>query len=532
MADPASPPRRSAFLDDLIPGTLRRSLTERREVLLLMALTIGSKPFGFLVQFLIASSFGASAGTDAYFVAFFLATFLANIGIQVFTTLVVPLYFDHAARNDEAGTLAFLNAVLLFFTAPLVLFAVVLLAVPRLAIALAAPGFSGEALAQTETMTRIMAAGTIVTGLSGYLSALLNVRRVFWLPGLVPILQACLTIAGILLLRDALGPYVLASCFLAAALLGFVIQGAAALHLGLLRAVAPRWGDPILRRLRDLLGPVVLSALIVQALFMVDRIIASGLDEGSVSALSYANTINMLALQIVAGTFVTVLFTDLASLISRGDMPGFRAAFHRDTRYLLTLMVPFAVVVLVRSEEIVAVLFGHGRFDEAAGKATASALVMYALGLPMLGVNMLLGRVFHALKEMSARMAIDLAWLLTNVVASLLLVGPMGIAGLALGTSIASTVNVALSVIYLRRRHGGVGEAELAKTLGESVLAGLAMAGVVAWVHAGGGGDWEAPRLERALALCGAGALGLLAYAMTLVAVRLARTGSRRVRPG
>src|SRR5262245_12015441 len=176
MADSASPPRRSALFGDRFSETIRRSLSERREVLLLMALTIGSKPFGFLVQFLVASSFGTSAGTDAYFVAFFLATFLANIGVQVFTTLVVPLYFDHAARSDEAGTLAFLNAVLLLFTAPLVLFALVLLVAPRLAIAMAAPGFSGEALAKTETMTRIMAAGTIVTGLSGYLSALLNVR--------------------------------------------------------------------------------------------------------------------------------------------------------------------------------------------------------------------------------------------------------------------------------------------------------------------------------------------------------------------
>lgn len=520
---PSSMPSRPAFLEKIIPESLWKSLYERREVLLLMALTIGSKPFGFIVQFLTASSFGASTGTDAYFVGLFLATFLANIGVQTFTTLVVPLYFDHVARNEETETVAFLNAVLLIFTAPLLLFALVLLAAPRLAIAIAAPGFQGDALLRTETMTRLMAFGTIVTGVSGYLSALLNVRRLFWLPGIVPILQAVLTIGGILLFRDALGPYALASSFLASSFLGLAIQAGAALHLGLLRGIAPAWGDPLLRRLRDLFVPVVFSGLIVQALFMVDKMMASGLDEGSVSALSYANTINMLALQIVAGTFVTVLFTDLASLISRGEMAGFREAFRRDTRYLLALMVPFAVVVLVRSDEIVGILFGHGRFDRAAGETTSRALMMYAIGLPMFGVNMLLARVFHALKEMKARMLIDFAWLLTNVVTNLILIGPMGIAGLALGTSVASTVNVGLSIAFLRWRHGGVGERDVARAFGESLVAGLAMAGVVAWIHAGRLSDWDAPRLERALSLCWVGAIGLAAYVAVLFAVRLAR---------
>jgi putative peptidoglycan lipid II flippase len=519
MASPPTP-RRFPTLDALIPEAILQRFRDRRDVLFLMALTIASKPLGFVVQFLIASSFGTSAGTDAYFVGFFLATFLANIGVQVFTTLVVPLTFDHAAQGREKDTLAFLNAVLLLFTAPLAVFSLLLLLAPRIAIAIAAPGFRGETLAATETMTRIMAAGTLLTGIAGYLSAVLNVRRVFWLPGAVPIFQAALTIAGILLFRDALGPNVLAVCFLASAALSVALQGAAALRLGHLAALAPAWRDPLLARLRALLAPVILSALVVQALFMVDKVIASKLDEGSVSALSFASTINFLGLQIVAGTFVTVLFTDLAALIAGRDLPGFRLAFQRNTRYLLALLVPFAVMAFVRSREVVAVLFGHGKFGPEAEAATSRALVMYSIGLPMLGINMLLARVFHALKEMSARMAIDLVWLATNVLASLLLVGPMGIAGLALGTSTASALNVGLALLYLRRRHGGVGESAVARALVESLAAGLAMAAVVRFVPVGVLSDGSAPRAVRALALGALGAAGFGAYLAVLLGMR------------
>jgi putative peptidoglycan lipid II flippase len=528
MSAPGSLPTRLRFLEPLIPEVLWRRLSDRRDVLMLMSLTFAAKPFGFVVQLLIASSFGARSETDAYFVGLFLATVVANVGVQIFTTLVIPLYFDRTTPGDEQGVNRFLNAVLVLFTAPLVLVALALLAAPRWAIAIAAPGFEGGALAVTERMTRLMAAGTILTGVGGYLSALLNVRRVFWLPGVLPILQAVVTIATILATRKSLGPFCLAVSFLLSAAIAVGVQGVAALRLGLMRGLAPSWRDPHLSRLVNLVGPVLLSALIVQGLFMVDKVMASHLDAGSVSALSYASTVNMLTLQLFAGTFVTVLFTDLAALISRGDTAGFRAAFQRDTRYLMACIVPFATLALVLNEEIVGVLYGHGVFDQTAMKVTSKALMMYSIGLPMIGMNMLIARVFHSLKAMTARMLIDVAWLATNVGVNLLLIRPLGVAGLALGTSAAAAVNVVLAMIYLRRRHGGVGEGAVARAFGESLIAGGVMAVVIAAIPAEFVGDWSASRLHRALGIGAIGVAGLVAYAATLVAIRLA---SRRRQP-
>jgi len=496
-----------------------------------MALTLAAKPMGFVVQLLIASSFGAQSETDAYFVCLYLASFLANIGVGVFTTLFIPLYFDHSAQNDERKTIAFLNAIMIIFSAPLALFALVLLAAPRAAIAVVAPGFEGETLAIAIRMTRLMAIGTILTGIGGYMSALLNVRRVFWLPGLIPILQGGVTVACILGLRDSLGGLALPVSFVAAALLRVLIQIPAAIRLGFVRLVRPAWRDPLLARLLSLARPVLLSSVIVQALFMTDKILGSLLDSGSVSALGYANTVNQLTLQIFAGTLVTVMFTDLASLIARGEMAAFRAAFRRDAGYLLAIIVPFAVVAAVKSREIVAILYERGKFDASATDATAGALVMYSIGLPTLGMNMLLGRVFHAMKEMRARMLIDLAWLASNIVVALALIRPLGVAGLALGTSVASAVNVVCAMLYLRRRHGGVGESEVVRVFVEAVAAGGVMAAFVAWTPLGflAGGAAEPSRAARLFALCATGALGTLVYAAVILALRgVGRARARR----
>jgi putative peptidoglycan lipid II flippase len=512
-------------------------IRERRDVLSLMALTVAAKPVGFVVQLLIASSFGAESETDAYFVCLYLATFLANIGVQVFTTLFIPLYFDHVSAKDERATASYLNAILAIFGAPLFLFGLALFAVPQAAIAIAAPGFEGETLRIAITMTRIMAIGTILTGIGGYMSALLNVRRVFWLPGVIPILQGGVTIACILALRDSIGGLALPVSFVAAALLKVLLQLPAAIRLGFLRMARPAWSDPLFAKLLSLARPVLLSSVIVQALFMIDKILGSLLPEGSVSALGYANTVNQLTLQIFAGTLVTVMFTDLAALISREEMPAFRAAFRRDAGYLLAIIVPFAVVAAVKSRDIVAVLYERGRFDAAATSMTASALVMYSIGLPTLGMNMLLGRVFHAMKEMKARMVIDLAWLASNVIVALALIKPLGVAGLALGTSVASMVNVVLAMLYLRRKRGGVGGGAVARVFFESLAAGGVMAALVAVIPLDGvtalamsAGLGGAPRIATAVALCAIGALGTAVYALALVALRHLGNSRARIR--
>jgi putative peptidoglycan lipid II flippase len=327
-------------------------------------------------------------------------------------------------------------------------------------------------------------------------------------------------VGAILGLSRRLGPEALAIGFVGGAVLQIAVQLPIALRAGLLRFVRPAWSDPILARLRSLAAPVVVSSLIVQALFMVDKMMGSLLDEGSVSVLGYATTVNMLTLQVFAGTLVTVLFTDLAALIARGDMAGFREAFRRDTRYLLAMIVPFAAIAAARSGEIISVLFERGRFDESATRMTSHALVMYSVGLPVLGINMLLGRVFHALKEMRARMIIDFAWLATNVLVNLALIRPLGVSGIALGTSAAAAVNVVLAVIYLRKRHGGVGEGAAARTFLESIAAGVVMGLAILWVPESWPWGPDASRLARAGSLALVGTAGMGVYGGVLLAFR------------
>jgi putative peptidoglycan lipid II flippase len=137
--------------------------------------------------------------------------------------------------------------------------------------------------------------------------------------------------------------------------------------------------------------------------------------------------------------------------------------------------------------------------------ATAAALVWYAVALFPVAAVRVLAPAFYALKDTRTPVAAAFWALWVNLAASLVFMGPMKHAGLALATAVSSGFNLAYLGWRLKRRMGPLG---LAASLGATlrmVLAAAAMAGLVAaaarWVA------WNPGRVSSA------GALALLVVA-------------------
>src|SRR5690606_36459716 len=75
--------------------------------------------------------------------------------------------------------------------------------------------------------------------------------------------------------------------------------------------------DPGLRRMVILMLPAVLSAGANQINTLVDRMLASGLPEGRVAALNYANRLMQLAPGIIGASITTVIYPTLAKLAAQ-----------------------------------------------------------------------------------------------------------------------------------------------------------------------------------------------------------------------
>jgi putative peptidoglycan lipid II flippase len=147
-------------------------------------------------------------------------------------------------------------------------------------------------------------------------------------------------------------------------------------------------------------------------------------------------------------------------------------------RLLLTLLVPAATALVILAEPIVALLFQYGRFTATESTPmTAAAVAFYALGLPAYGLARGLAQAFYSVQDTRTPVIAGVVSMLSNVALSLLLMGPLGLRGLALATSLAGVVNVAMLAPALRRKVGTLSAGSLAPAMLRIVAASAALAG-------------------------------------------------------
>ncbi|MBR8644315.1 hypothetical protein KEH51_05750 [[Brevibacterium] frigoritolerans] len=124
--------------------------------------------------------------------------------------------------------------------------------------------------------------------------------------------------------------------------------------------------------------PIIIAALAIQLNSVVDRIIATSLETGSVSALNYANRLLWLPLSIVLTPLITVLYP---SIVERA-LIGYQSFLNltlKGLKSLLFLAIPFMVVMLISGNSLITLAFQRGAFDASATDMTYRAFLFIQL---------------------------------------------------------------------------------------------------------------------------------------------------------
>jgi putative peptidoglycan lipid II flippase len=127
---------------------------------------------------------------------------------------------------------------------------------------------------------------------------------------------------------------------------------------------------------------------------------------------------------------------------------------------------------------------------------------MFSLGLTFANVNIMFNRSFQSMQKPWLPLYVGLVNLALNALLDWVLLGPLGVAGITLSTSIVSVFNMVLLVWLLRRQIGLIGGRGMLSSAGKAVLCALALAAV-------SGGVW--------LALRGFAAEGFLRLLLSVV---------------
>ncbi|HTU02443.1 MAG TPA: lipid II flippase MurJ, partial [Candidatus Sulfotelmatobacter sp.] len=238
--------------------------------------------------------------------------------------------------------------------------------------------------------------------------------------------------------------------------------------------MAPR--DPAVRHIGRLMLPGVAGLAVTQVNVFVGMLLASFQVQGSVAALGYAFRLVQFPIGVVGVSVATGALPVMAAAMARDAVEEMKRVLQDSLRLAVFFALPSMVGLILFRIPILVVLFQRGAFTRAATALTASILLAYALGLTFYIANRILAPAFYAMHDTWTPVSTGMVSVAVNILASLLLMGPLGTAGLALATAVASACNCLQLSLRLRRRIGRLGTRRLLHAAGRAGLACLPMA--------------------------------------------------------
>jgi putative peptidoglycan lipid II flippase len=481
-------------------GTARGSASEgaavTRSAARVGAATLLSRFFGLARDTAFAVLFGTGFLADVFNLAFLIPNFFRRIvGEGNLNPAFVPVFTEVRERRGEAAAGSFLRragGALAAVVLPLTLSGMAL-AAPLVSLYAKDWRADPEGFDFAVFLLRVLFPTLPFAAFAALSAAALNARRRFTVPALSPILlNVCFLLgaAAAPLFGSAQARLLAFSVGgLAGGLAAWLVQVPAMRRAGLPNGIewAPR--DPDVVRTGRLMIPGILALGVTQLNLFVDTLLALRLPEGSLTALRLGNRVMLLPLGVVAVAVATASLPALSRRAAARDTAALVETLAHTLRLLMTLLVPAAVGLVILARPIIELLFQYGQFTaERSTPMTAAAVAFYALGLPAYGISRGLAQAFYSVQDTGTPVKVGVASMLANVALNFALLGPLGLRGLALATSLAGWLNVVLLLRPLRRQVGplpwpALGRAAARVAVASAALAAACLLGV-SWAGA------------------------------------------------
>lgn len=415
--------------------------------------TVFGKGAGFLIPFFIAAWFGVSQEMDAFFFAYAVIFFFATTFSIVVESIIVPFIAEADAKGEDVGL--FIGRLLGLSAIGIGALTFVLLLVIKPVISVIS-NFSPAGVDLIFAILLETSPLAVLLVWTSVLSGSFNAYRSFATPALSPAFRALVTLAVIYLLKDSFGVHSIAWGYVAgeAARLVILILILRRQRLFELR-LAFSWNSKFIDFLKVSSYQVLGMSMAVMSP-LIDRIMASWLSPKSVSMLEYAEKLFFIPSNLLTMGFLTVLLTSWSSDHYNGQDSNRSVA--QMARGVLPFLVIFTLVFFVAGGLVTGAAYGSS--ITGADLETISWLFgLYVLGLPWIVIGNMYARWILVLKKTAVLFKIAAFKLVTNVVLNLLFISYMGLAGIALSSTVTAFMAMAASYYYFRiLNSGGVSE--------------------------------------------------------------------------
>jgi putative peptidoglycan lipid II flippase len=444
--------------------------------------TAASRVAGLVREIVAASYYGIYGPMSAFTIAFqvpnLVRALFADAALQ---PAFVPIFTEQLEKKNYREAFRLASTLLLLITVVLGAITALFVLLAPVVMPLFAPGFEGEILDLTITLSQVLFPILILLGVSGVVVGVLNSYDRFGAFAISPLFWNLTIIAVTVFLAPAFHGqnriYAYAIGILVGTLVQLMIPVWDLRNTPFKFKLSFDWRNRDVRRVLLLMLPVTISLGLINFNLLINSLFGSLVSDQAPAAMDKAFRIYQLPQGIFSVAIATVLFPTLARFAARGEHENLRATMANGMRQILFVLVPAAAAVLVLSEPMIRLVYQRGEFNAEQTTLVATALFWFAFSLPTNGLFLLLTRTFFSLQR---------PWLPTLIAAGNLAVTALGalalyhlgVGGIVASTAIATAASVVAQCVVLRRLLGGLELGRLLETGIRITIAAAALAAV------------------------------------------------------
>ena len=414
-------------------------------------LTLLVKVAATFKEMVIARKLGVADSLDAYLVAFALPAFVMNLITGTLNAVLIPTYIQVRDQNGREAAQKLFSSV--------VVWVVLLLTVVSVLMGLSGPhalrfigaNFDADKMALTQTLFFALIPTIVLSGLATTWGAVLNAGERFALTAATPIATPLMLVLFVYFSGVAWQPFALALGTVAGEVLRCTLLARGLKRQGI--SILPRWHGPssALIQIRNQCAPMIAGSCLTCSSLLVDQSMAAMLGAGSVSVLNYSSKIVAVVVGIGSVALTTAVLPQFSRMVAADDWAGIKNVLRTYIPLILMATIPATAVLILCSKPLVSLLFVGGAFTAQDGQEVVRVQSLYLLQLPFYALVNLLIRLIASMKANHVLMrgaAINFAF---NISLNYLLMRWLGVAGIALSTSIVYVISLTYLSFMLMR---------------------------------------------------------------------------------
>lgn len=405
-----------------------------------LVLIVFGKLLSFLRDIAISYFYGSSNETDAFFAANSIPSIIFAAVVSSYIALLIPTYKRIQENSGIPYADVFVSRLLNFFVISSILLSIISFISIDYLVYFVAPGFDSETFNLTKTLAKILILSFPFSGATLILATISNAHNKFYATHLIPIFSSLFVVLSIWLFSNKYGIIVLAISGVVAFVFQLLIQIFISKNHFTYTFKTKLW-DLEIKKMSWLVLPIFLGFSIDQINLLVNTIISSNLQEGSLSVLNYAQRLQATITGTITTAILTVLYPYMSTLNAQNNMIKLSNVVLLSVRFLFLAMLPVTIFIVFYSGDIVKIVYSRGNFSDNAVDMTTNVFVFYAINVFFISTREFLLRIFYIKGKTKLPFWISVFSLIVNALLSLYLIRYYGVSGLSLANLIATLIS-------------------------------------------------------------------------------------------